>query len=176
MSTWMNGRIEILQADITTLEVDVVVNAANTSLKGGGGVDGAIHRAAGPKLLEECKTLGGAQPGQVKMTDAYDLPARRVAHAVGPIWRGGEGREEERLASCYSNALRLTVDEDLKTVAFPSISTGAYGFPMEKATRIAQTTVGRFLRENEALDRVVFCCFSEDDRETYETIAREVLA
>lgn len=175
MSKWLEGRIEIRKADITTLGVDVIVNAANTSLEGGGGVDGAIHRAAGPKLLEECKTLGGAQPGQVKITRGYDLPASYVAHAVGPIWKGGEGQENEQLASCYRRALELTAERDLESVAFPSISTGAYRFPMEKATRIAQSTVRAFLDNDDAIERVIFCCFSDDDVAVYESLAEEQL-
>mgnify|MGYP000993833748 CR=1 FL=1 len=176
MSTWLDGRIEIVTADITTLQVDVIVNAANPSLLGGGGVDGAIHRAAGPELLEECRTLGGARPGEVKMTKGYRLPAKAVAHAVGPIWRGGDHGEPETLASCYRRALELAEAAGYRSIAFPSISTGAYGYPIEKAARIAQTTVRDYLLEKNSPLRVIFCCFSPGDTRVYEDLARELLA
>jgi len=176
VNPWPDDRIEILRGDITTLAVDVVVNAANASLLGGGGVDGAIHRAAGPDLLEECRTLGGARTGEVKMTRGYRLPARFVAHAVGPVWRGGEHGEPELLASCYANALRLAEERGLTSIAFPAISTGVYGYPLEAATWIALATARDHLAAGSGLERVVFCCFSEADRETYERIAGELLA
>jgi len=164
---------EIVTGDITTLDVDVIVNAANPSLCGGGGVDGAIHRAAGPELLAECRTLGGARPGEVKLTAGYRLPARYVAHAVGPIWRGGEQGEDRLLASCYRRTLELLLENDLTSVAFPSISTGAYGFPIERASRIALTTVREFVRDRGGEWRVLFCCFTPKDARVYERAAKE---
>lgn len=171
MSSWYGGRVEIVTADITTLEVDVIVNAANESLLGGGGVDGAIHRAAGPGLLEECRTLGGARTGEVKLTAGYRLPARYVAHAVGPVWHGGNDGEPELLAACYSNALRLAAEVRARSVAFPAISTGVYGYPIEDAARIAFDTVREFLQASAVPGRVVFCCFSPDAAQAYETAA-----
>src|SRR5512133_2569026 len=135
--TWLGGRLAVVEGDITRLAVDAIVNAANASLLGGGGVDGAIHRAAGPALLEECRALGGARTGEAKLTGGHRLPARHVIHAVGPVWRGGGDGEDELLASCYRSALRLAEAHGLRSVAFPAISTGAYGFPLERATRIA---------------------------------------
>ena len=176
MSLWHDGRIEIVIADITTLPVDVIVNAANTSLLGGGGVDGAIHRAAGPELLDECRTLGGAATGEVKMTRGYRLPARYVAHAVGPVWHGGERREPELLSSCYSGALELAAGVDAESIAFPAISTGVYRYPIDQATRIAISTVASHLEASALPDRVVFCCFSATDAEVYEHVAAECLS
>ena len=161
-------RIRVIQADITRLAVDAIVNAANQSLLGGGGVDGAIHRAAGPGLLEECRTLGGAATGEVKLTGGHRLPARHVLHAVGPVWRGGGAGEDEALARCYRNALRIAAEAGLRSVAFPAISTGAYGFPLGRATRIAVDEVRRALLAGSPVERVVFCCFSASDREAYE--------
>lgn len=166
------ARIETVQGDITKMQVDAVVNAANTSLLGGGGVDGAIHRAAGPKLLEECRTLGGCPTGEAKITGGYDLPAKHVIHTVGPVWHGGGRGEEELLAGCYRNSLRLAAQNNVKTVAFPSISTGAYRFPIEKASRIAVGEVRRFL-ENHPEMKVFFVCFSADDAEEYLTVLKE---
>lgn len=176
MSDWYGGRIEIVTADITTLDVDVIVNAANSSLLGGGGVDGAIHRAAGPDLLEECRGLGGASTGEVKLTGGYRLPARFVAHAVGPVWRGGDQGEPELLASCYRQALELARDVDATSIAFPAISTGVYRFPLERATRIAVGTVAAFLESRACPERAVFCCFSARDADVYERIAAEVFS
>lgn len=176
MSTWLGGRVEIVTADITTLHVDVIVNAANPTLLGGGGVDGAIHRAAGPELLEECRTLGGARPGEVKMTRAYRLPAKAIAHAVGPVWRGGGHGEAEFLASCYRRTLELVEERGFRTVAFPCISTGAYGYPIEQAARVAQKTVRDYLLSTSAPIHVIFCCYTERDTRVYERVAAELLA
>jgi len=174
MGTHCSGRIEILRGDITRLEVDAIVNAANKSLLGGGGVDGAIHRAAGPDLLAECRTLGGAQTGEAKITGGYRLPARHVIHTVGPIWRGGSNGEDDLLAACYRNSLARLTENGLSSVAFPAISTGAYGFPIERATRIAIETVLSVLSSTPSIERVVFCCFADRDQELYERIAAEL--
>jgi O-acetyl-ADP-ribose deacetylase (regulator of RNase III) len=163
-------RIDVVTADITTLAVDAIVNAANASLLGGGGVDGAIHRAAGPKLLEECRAIGGCPPGEARMTGGYELPARWVIHAVGPIWRGGAEGEAAVLASAYTESLRLARRSELAAVAFPAISTGAYGFPLEPATRIALRAVGAWLVEHEWPRRVTFCCFRPDDATVYRAL------
>ncbi len=172
---YLDGRVEIAQGDITKLEVDAIVNAANTSLLGGGGVDGAIHRAAGPELLAECETLGGARTGEAKITKGHRLLARYVIHAVGPVWSGGARREPELLASCYQKSLKLAHEHDLQSIAFPSISTGAYRFPIEKAADIAQITVRDWLEANRLPERVVFCCFSDGDRKVYERVANRTL-
>lgn len=155
-------RLEVIVADITTLRVDAIVNAANTTLLGGGGVDGAIHRAAGPKLLEECRTLGGCETGGAKITKGHRLPARHVIHAVGPIWYGGNRGEDEQLASCYRRAMELCRANNLTSVAFPAISTGAFRFPAERAARIAVSTTAEALGAAPAIGRVIFCCFSEE--------------
>jgi O-acetyl-ADP-ribose deacetylase len=169
----MDLRISIVRGDITKLEVDAIVNAANTSLLGGGGVDGAIHRAAGPGLLAECKILGGCPTGEARITGGYDLPAKWIIHTVGPVWRGGHAREGELLVSCYRNSLTLAVGSGVQSVAFPSIGTGAYGFPIELASRIALNEVGRFLKGDRTLERVSFVCFSERDYATYLEAAGE---
>lgn len=170
----MSGRepttgIELVQGDITTIEVDAIVNAANPSLLGGGGVDGAIHRAAGPELLQECRLLGGCEPGEAKHTSAYRLPARWVIHTVGPIWRGGRRGEEEALRDAYRNSLLLAERLGAQSVAFPSISTGLYGYPLERAVPVAVTEVRRHLEDSGTPSRVVFVAF---DQETYEVYAR----
>ncbi len=172
---YLGGRVEIAQGNITKLDVDAIVNAANTSLLGGGGVDGAIHRAAGPELLAECETLGGARTGEAKITKGYRLSAQYVIHAVGPVWSGGARREPELLASCYQKSLEFAHGHDLRSIAFPSISTGAYRFPIEKAAGIAQITVRDWLEANRLPERVVFCCFSDGDRKVYERVANRTL-
>lgn len=161
-------RIQIVLGDITRQKVDAIVNAANTSLLGGGGVDGAIHRAAGQRLLEECRTLGGCPTGEAKITSGYNLPAKWVIHTVGPIWRDGKHREDELLANCYRNSLELAVRHGLKTIAFPAISTGVYGFPLERATHIAIREVKGFLARDLSIEKVVFVCFDRHTLGTYE--------
>jgi O-acetyl-ADP-ribose deacetylase len=162
-----SAKIDILRGDITALEVDAIVNAANTTLLGGGGVDGAIHRAAGPELLAECRTLGGCEPGQAKITRGYRLPARFVIHTVGPIWRGGKHGEPETLADCYRNSLQLAVENRIKTIAFPAISCGAYGFSIEQAAQIALKTALEFLANEDKIEKVILVLSTEDIYETY---------
>lgn len=163
----LQEKIEIIQGDITQLEVEAIVNAANQSLLGGGGVDGAIHRGAGPQLLEECRALGGCPTGEARITAGYNLPARYVIHTVGPVWDGGVSNEDNLLANCYRNSLQLAVDHHLRSVAFPSISTGVYRFPVERASRIALRVILNFIATEESAPRVVLTCFSEQDLDAY---------
>ena len=164
----MPARIEIVEGDITRLEVDAIVNAANRTLLGGGGVDGAIHRAAGPELREACAKLGGCDTGEAKITPGFRLPARYVIHTVGPVWGGGERGEDRLLAACYRNALKLALEHGLVSIAYPAISTGAYGFPPERAALIALRTVRAGLHDHTACERAVFCCFEAKSRQHHE--------
>jgi O-acetyl-ADP-ribose deacetylase len=165
-----DSKVDILRGDITKLGVAAIVNAANTTLLGGGGVDGAIHRAAGPDLLAECRTLGGCQPGEAKITKGYRLPAPFVIHTVGPIWRGGKHHEPEILANCYRNSLQLAVKNGIKTIAFPAISCGAYGYPIREATRIAVKTTRDFLATENKIDKVVFVLWDEEIYDVYHQL------
>ncbi len=170
----MEGRVQIVEGDITKQEVDAIVNAANISLLGGGGVDGAIHKAAGPELLEETRQIGGCPTGEARVSKGYRLPARWVIHTVGPIWKGGHKNEENLLASCYKNSYQAAQDLGVKTMAFPSISTGAYGFPLERATEIALGETKKFLESSETLTKVLFVCFGEKAHNTYLEVYKRV--
>ena len=165
--------IQLIQGDITRLGVDAIVNAANQTLLGGGGVDGAIHRAAGPELLQECRQLNGCLTGQAKLTAGYNLPARFVIHTVGPVWHGGHQNEDILLADCYRNSLSLALAHHFRSVAFPSISTGAYRFPLERASRVALRVTLDFIDSHEEAPRVIFCCFSDKDLKVYQALLQE---
>ncbi len=164
------NKIKLYLGDITTLEVDAIVNAANTSLLGGGGVDGAIHRAAGKKLLDACRKLNGCETGDAKITKGFELPAKFVIHTVGPVWNGGNYGEAEKLASCYKRSLEAAVENGVKTIAFPNISTGVYGYPKLDAAKIAVQTVTRFLTENSNIEKVIFCVFDSVNMEIYRKL------
>jgi len=169
----VSGRIILVQGDITKQKVDAIVNAANASLLGGGGVDGAIHRAAGPKLLEECRRLGGCETGEAKITQGYNLPAKYVIHTVGPVWHGGQHDEDRLLASCYRRSLEVALEHGLKSLAFPCVSTGVYGFPQERAARIAIHEVRKVLPANPSIEKIIFVCFLQGDYEIYSELLQQ---
>ena len=162
--------IEVISADITTLEVDAIVNAANTSLLGGGGVDGAIHAAAGPVLLDYCRTLDGCRTGEAKLSPGFDLPARRIIHTVGPVWKGGDHYEQPLLRACYQNSFAVALRNDVRSIAFPAISTGVYGYPKRQATEIAVAVMREY---EDRFERIIACCFSEEDAALYRTVLQE---
>ena len=172
----MISRLKVIKGDITQQRVDAIVNAANNSLLGGGGVDGAIHWAAGPALLEECRKLNGCETGEAKITGGHNLPAHYVIHTVGPIWRGGNDNEDELLASCYQNSLALAVEHDVRTIAFPSISTGAYRFPVQRASLIAVGEIAAFLRENSTFRQIIIVCFNDQTYEAYSSAAEKIMS
>ncbi|HOJ12073.1 MAG TPA: O-acetyl-ADP-ribose deacetylase [Clostridiales bacterium] len=169
-------KLIIIEGDITKIEVDAIVNAANKTLLGGGGIDGAIHRAAGPELLEECKKLKGCETGEAKITKGYNLPVKYIIHTVGPVWKGGDGREDDILALCYKNSLKLAVDNNIKVIAFPSISTGAYGFPVNRAARIAVNEINNFLEadEDNNISKVFIVCFDSYTYESYINAKKQI--
>jgi O-acetyl-ADP-ribose deacetylase (regulator of RNase III) len=164
----VTNRVEIFRGDITKLKVDAIVNAANSTLRGGGGVDGAIHRAAGKELLEECKTLDGCKTGEAKITKGYNLPAKNVIHTVGPVWNGGDHNEDELLARCYRNSLNLALENGIKSIAFPAISTGVYSFPLERAAKLAIDEVTKFLNDVDKIEKVIFVAFDDSTYNCYE--------
>ena len=169
----MSDRIEVQKGDITKLKVDAIVNAANTSLLGGGGVDGAIHRAAGPELREFNKKLGGCLTGEAKISPGFKLPAKYIIHTVGPVWNGGKNNEDKLLANCYKNSLKLAIENKIKTIVFPAISTGVYHFPLERATKIAVNEVKKFLERNESIEKVIFVCFNDDAYQVYKKVLKD---
>jgi O-acetyl-ADP-ribose deacetylase len=169
----MDKRIELIKGDITRISVDAIVNAANKSLLGGGGVDGAIHAAAGPELLAECRTLNGCETGKAKITKGYNLNAKHIIHTVGPVWYGGYRDEHEKLASCYQSSLEIAKDKKIRTIAFPGISTGVYGFPQDLAAMIAVTEIRRFLVKNKYPEKVTFVTFSDEHYETYRKLLEQ---
>jgi len=171
----IKNRIEVVEGDITKQKLDAIVNAANSTLLGGGGVDGAIHRAAGPELLEECRKLGGCPTGQARITKGYKLPAKWVIHTVGPVWRDGKHGEDDLLAGCYRNSLALAEQNGVTTIAFPSISTGAYGFPMERAAHVAVTEIKTFLERKSSIEKVLLVCFGKGAYEIHLQAVREVV-
>lgn len=170
----MSKTLAIIQGDITTLEVDAIVNAANKTLLGGGGVDGAIHRAAGSQLLEECKSLGGCETGQAKITKGYNLPAKFVIHTVGPVWNGGKLNEDKLLANCYANSLKLAEENRLAGIAFSSISAGAYRFPLERAAHIALTETGSFLKSSQHIQKIIHVCFGDEAFRIFSKLKTEL--
>lgn len=170
----MSTKIEIIQADITKLFVDAIVNAANSGLLGGGGVDGAIHRAAGHQLLEECRSIGGCPTGEARLTKGYNLPAKYVIHTVGPVWHGGNKGEAGKLADCYRNSLEMALVNNIRTIAFPAISTGVYGYPIKEACRIALTEISAFINQHNQIDKVVLVCFGNEVYESYMDIAKSL--
>ena len=169
----MSDRIEVQKGDITKLNVDAIVNAANTSLLGGGGVDGAIHHAAGPELREFNKKLGGCLTGEVKISPGFKLPAKYIIHTVGPVWNGGKNNEDKLLANCYKNSLKLAIENKIKTIVFPAISTGVYRFPLERATKIAVNEVKKFLERNESIEKVIFVCFNDGAYQVYKKVLKD---
>jgi O-acetyl-ADP-ribose deacetylase len=171
----LSQRIEIVQGDITRLQVDAIVNAANSSLLGGGGVDGAIHRAAGPQLYEECRTLNGCRTGSAKVTHGYNLPAQWIIHAVGPVWHGGDNNEDTLLAGCYDTSLAIALERGIRTIAFPAISTGIYGFPIDRASRIAVAEIKSHLEQHELPEKVLLVAFSDTTRTAYASAIAEIL-
>ncbi|MFH1894532.1 MAG: O-acetyl-ADP-ribose deacetylase [Patescibacteria group bacterium] len=167
----MGGNIKIIKGDITEIQVDAIVNAATRTLLGGGGIDGAIHKAAGRGLYSECKTLGGCETGEAKITKGYNLPAKYVIHTVGPVWQGGINNEDKKLASCYQSVLKMAVENNIGSIAFPSISTGRYGFPIKEAAKIALGETRNFLETNDTIKEVIFVLFSEEDLKIYQNLA-----